>query len=198
MIRIGLDRGDPSVDRGDNSTPRLPVLPVLGVKRSGHTIFPSAQNLFLTGKRPRSCTSPPDLGRDLAEHCKTHKPMNQIKHVLAAAALCFGTVGVQAQGETAQPMSKAPHNCLTSTTDKDWQTLSLDAAQSEKVKEIQSEWRAAQSTQVKDSKAAMDESPMMDSYEQKVKDVLTAEQYDNWVKWCSTHANKTELKRMEK
>ncbi len=125
--------------------------------------------------------------------------MNQIKHVLAAAALCFGVVSAQAQGEPAQPTAKAPHNCLTSTTDKDWTTLGLSAEQSAKVKDLQSDWKAKQGTSAKDGKAATGESPLMDSYEAKVKDVLTAEQYDNWVKWCSTHAGKkAELKRMEK
>lgn len=124
--------------------------------------------------------------------------MNQIKHVLAAAALCFGVVSAQAQDEAAQPVAKAPHNCLTSTTDKDWKALNLDAEQTAEVKDIQSEWRAEQSTQAKSSKDAMNKSPMMDSYEAKVKDVLTAEQYDKWVEWCSTHANKVDLKRMEK
>lgn len=112
-----------------------------------------------------------------------------MKHALTAAALCFGLLGAQAQNTKGQDV-QSPKNCLTSTTDKDWTSLGLDAEQSAQVKEIQAEWRANESASARDAKTGTRTAPVMDSYEAKVKEVLSAEQYDKWVKWCSTHADK--------
>lgn len=112
-----------------------------------------------------------------------------MKYALTAAALCFGLLGAQAQNTKGQDV-QSPKNCLTSTTDKDWTTLGLNAEQSAKVKELQAEWRANESAKTVNAKTDARSAPVMDSYEAKVKDVLTPEQYESWVKWCSTHANK--------
>jgi len=112
-----------------------------------------------------------------------------MKYALTAAALCFGLLGAQAQNVKGQDV-QSPKNCLTSTTDKDWTSLGLNAEQSTKVKELQSEWRANESAKTVNAKTDARSAPVMDSYEAKVKEVLTPEQYDNWVKWCSTHAHK--------
>lgn len=112
-----------------------------------------------------------------------------MKIMLTAAALCLGIMSASAQSDKVQDAT-SPKNCLTSTTDKDWSSLGLSAEQSTKVKDLQGEWRKAESAKTVDAKTATKSSPMMDSYEAKVKEVLTPEQYENWVKWCSTHASK--------
>lgn len=130
-----------------------------------------------------------------AQASQTLKTCN-MKIVITAAALCLGMFSAQAQSEKVQDAS-APHNCLTSTTDKDWSSLGLSSEQSAKVKELQTEWRKAESSKSVNTKTATKTSPVMDSYEAKVKDVLTPEQYDNWVKWCSTHASKQMKHKVE-
>ena len=112
-----------------------------------------------------------------------------MKIMLTAAALCLGMMSAQAQSDKVQDAT-SPRNCLTSTTDKDWSSLGLSTEQSAQVKDLQDEWRKAESAKSVDAKTGTKTSPMMDSYEAKVKEVLTPEQYENWVKWCSTHATK--------
>lgn len=115
-----------------------------------------------------------------------------MKHVLTAAALCIAVAGANAQssGTTASPQQ--PHNCLTSTTDRDWAGMGLNSEQSTKIRELQADWRKNQGTKgTMEKGTSTGTSPMMDSYEAKVKDILGQEQYDKWVKWCSTHANQS-------
>lgn len=111
-----------------------------------------------------------------------------MKYLMTTAALCLGMLTAQAQIEKAAPMVPVSHNCLSTTTDKDWSALDLSAEQTTKVKEVQMECMKM-SDKMKadhmDSKA----SPMLDKYEGKVKEVLTPAQYDMWVKQCSTRAS---------
>lgn len=119
-----------------------------------------------------------------------------MKIMLTAAALCLGMMSANAQSEKMQDVT-SPKNCLTSTTDKDWASLGLSTEQSAKVMDLQGEWRKAESAKSVDAKTGTNTSPMMDSYEAKVKEVLTPEQYENWVKWCSTHASKEVKQKAE-
>lgn len=111
-----------------------------------------------------------------------------MKYLITAAALCLGMMTAQAQTEKTAPMVPASHNCLSSTTDKDWAGLALSTEQTAKVKEIQSECMKV-SAKMKADNVDTKASPMLDKYEGKVKEVLTPAQYDKWVKGCSTHAS---------
>jgi Spy/CpxP family protein refolding chaperone len=125
----------------------------------------------------------------------TQTPM---KYLMTAAALCIGMFTANAQDEAAQPATMAPahpaHNCMTAT-DKEWTSLKLTPDQTTKVKDIQA-------TCMKECGAMMKTDPkmaqMMDKHEVEVKAVLTADQYDNWMKWCSSQANAPEEKVKEK
>ncbi|MEO8734037.1 MAG: hypothetical protein ABI373_06885 [Flavobacteriales bacterium] len=88
---------------------------------------------------------------------------------------------------------------MASTTDKDWASLDLTAEQKTKVKNIKEECMKA-SDKMKADNTDTKTSPMMDKYESEVKAVLTPAQYDKWVKWCSTRADKKmdDKKSMEK
>lgn len=113
-----------------------------------------------------------------------------MKHVLTAAALCIAVAGANAQSSGTTAPVQQPHNCLTSTTDRDWAGLGLNSEQSTKIRDLQADWRKHQGNQGTMEKGTnTGTSPMMDSYEAKVKDILGQEQYDKWVKWCGTHAN---------
>jgi hypothetical protein len=112
-----------------------------------------------------------------------------MKYLFTAAALCLGMLSANAQTKSTTSTTTPAHNCLASTTDKDWTSLGLNAEQSAKVKDIQSEAMKANDKMRSDNMDSK-ESPMMDTYESKVKSVLTPAQYDKWVKWCSTHAQK--------
>jgi Spy/CpxP family protein refolding chaperone len=129
--------------------------------------------------------------------------MNQMKIVLSAAAFCLGMMGAQAQDNIkAAPASATPvksaHNCLASTTENDWKNLGLTADQSAKVKEIQGDWRKSEGAQAKATAGSAETSPMMDSYEQKLKNVLSSEQYDKWVKWCAGKTGQADTKHLSK
>ena len=118
-----------------------------------------------------------------------------MKIVLTVAALCLGMMTAQAQSEKMQDANSSK-NCLTSTTDKDWSSLGLSKEQTAQVKQVQSDW-LAENAKVADAKAGTMASPMMNSYEGKVQAVLSPEQYENWVKWCSTHASKQVKQKAE-
>lgn len=121
-----------------------------------------------------------------------------MKYLMTAAALCLGMMTVQAQTGKTAPMVPMSHNCLSSTTDKDWAGLALSTEQTAKVKEIQSECMKV-SDKLKADNVDTKISPMLDKYEGKVKEVLTPAQYDKWVKGCSTHAsiNKTDMEKSQ-
>ncbi|MEO7081783.1 MAG: hypothetical protein ABIY71_09660 [Flavobacteriales bacterium] len=114
---------------------------------------------------------------------------------MTEAALCLGMMTAQAQSEKMQDANSSK-NCLTSTTDKDWSSLGLSKEQTTQVKQVQSDW-LAENAKVADVKAGTMASPMMNSYEGKVQAVLSPEQYENWVKWCSTHASKQVKQKAE-
>lgn len=116
---------------------------------------------------------------------------------MTAAALCLGMLSAHAQTELAVATQPAAHNCLASTTDKDWTSLALTADQTTKVKEIQGECMKA-SDKMKADHMDSKESPMLDKYEGQVKAVLTPEQYDKWVKWCNAHASAPAPDKTEK
>ena len=119
---------------------------------------------------------------------QTQKP-DQMKYLFTAAALCLGMLGAQAQTDNKMDTTSPAHNCVASTTDKDWASLGLSADQTTKVKSIQTESMKA-NDKMKADHMETKESPMMDKYEGEVKSVLTPEQYDKWVKWCTTRAAK--------
>lgn len=127
------------------------------------------------------------------------KTPRNMKYLMTAAALCLGMMTAKAQTEQTAPMAPATHNCLASTTDKDWASLDLTAEQKTKVKNIKEECMKA-SDKMKADNTDTKTSPMMDKYESEVKAVLTPAQYDKWVKWCSTRADKKmdDKKSMEK
>lgn len=119
-----------------------------------------------------------------------------MKYLMTTAALCLSLMTVQAQSERTAPMAATSHNCLTTTTDKDWAGLGLSAEQTAKVKEVQMECMKV-SDKLKADNMDSKNSPMLDKYEGKVKEVLTPAQYEKWVKECSTHAaiKKDEVQR---
>jgi len=138
-------------------------------------------------------------GRTWTEFCDTSlnpKP-KKMKHVLTTAALCLAMVGAQAQSEKVQPSAMAPHNCVTSTTNDDWKNLGLSEEQSAKVKDIQAECMKMEHKMMAD-RSSSKESPMMMKYEEKVKEVLTPEQYEKWMKWCNTHAQRGDMEKSKK
>ena len=119
-----------------------------------------------------------------------------MKYLITAAALCLGMLSAQAQTTKGESMKPAAHNCVASTTDKDWASLGLTADQTSKLKSIQSECMKSSSKMQADHMESK-ESPMMNKYEDEVKKVLTPAQYEKWVKQCSTRAEKpTEDKKM--
>lgn len=118
-----------------------------------------------------------------------------MKIVLTAAALCLGMMSAQAQ--TGKAPTGVVKDCLASTTDKDWGSLGLNSEQAAQVKQLQADWRKEESSKAAEAKAGTKESPIMDSYEAKVQSVLSPEQYQNWVKWCSTHASKPMKQKAE-
>ena len=112
--------------------------------------------------------------------------------LMIAAALCVGTLCAQAQttpskvdpNEGAQKSVHAQHNCMMAT-DKDWASLGLSAEQTTKVKVIQGECQTDCGAMTKDDpKMGM----MMDKHEARVKEVMTAAQYDKWMTWCANQA----------
>lgn len=111
-----------------------------------------------------------------------------MKYLMTAAALCLGLMTAQAQTGKTAPMVPASHNCLSNTTDQNWKDLGLTAEQTTKVKAIQSESMKT-SEKMKSDNMGTKTSPMMDKYESQVKEVLKPEQYDKWVKECSTRAS---------
>ena len=111
-----------------------------------------------------------------------------MKIILTAAALCLGIMSASAQSDKVQDAG-ASKDCLSSTTDKDWSSLGLTKDQTAQVKAVQADWRKEEGSKTMDSKTGTKESPMANSYEAKVQSVLSPEQYENWLKWCSTHAN---------
>lgn len=121
-----------------------------------------------------------------------------MKYLMTAAALCLGMMTAHAQTEKTAPMVPSSHNCLATTTDKDWAGLGLSTEQTTKVKEIQSECMKV-SDKMKADHMDIKASPMLDKYEDKVKEVLTPKQYDKWVKECSTRASidKNEMEKDE-
>ncbi len=123
-----------------------------------------------------------------------------MKHLMTAAALCIGMFGAQAQttptkatpaAKPAVAMAHPMHNCMMAS-DKDWASLKLSAEQTEKVKGIQAECMKECGAMMKtDPKMAK----MMDKHEANVKAVLTPEQYENWMKWCSAQASAAPMKK---
>ena len=112
-----------------------------------------------------------------------------MKYLMTAAALCFGLMSAQAQTAKTATGTPAAHNCVISTTDKQWADLGLTAEQTTKVKAIQSDCMEA-SDKMKADNMDTKESPIMNKYEEDVKEVLTPAQYEKWVKECSTRAEK--------
>ncbi len=120
-----------------------------------------------------------------------------MKYVLTTAFLCFALLSARAQTEKVQPTAMAPHNCVTSTTNEDWKNLGLSEEQSAKVKDIQAECMKMEHN-MKADQTTTKESPMMEKYEDRVKEVLTPDQYNKWVKWCSTHAQRGDMEKSNK
>lgn len=117
-----------------------------------------------------------------------------MKQLMIAAALCFGTMGAQAQTTPVESAKSAPddhaaYNCMRAT-DKDWASLNLTAEQTSQVKAIQGECMKERGAMMKDN-PGMGQS--MDKHESRVKAVLTPAQYDNWMKWCSAQAGTKEM-----
>ena len=119
-----------------------------------------------------------------------------MKHVILAAALCAGTFSVQAQtpaadtktsSATTQKPTPAQHNCMQAS-DKEWASLGLTAEQTTKVKAIQEEHTRDCAGKAKDEASA---AKSMDKHEARIKEVLTPEQYDQWMKWCTAQAAPT-------
>lgn len=117
------------------------------------------------------------------------KTRRNMKYLMTAAALCLGMWSAQAQTGTPATIQPANHNCLASTTDKDWARLDLNAEQTTKVKAIQGESMKA-NDKLKADNMDSKESPMLNKYEEELKKVLTPAQYEKWVKECSTRAGK--------
>lgn len=123
--------------------------------------------------------------------------MKHIRHFLTAATVCGAIMGAQAQSTPARTSQPAQSNCLMSITDKDWQAWGLNAEQLEKVKDLQRELWNDEGSEAEGSEVDEGETPVAESYDARVMEVLTPAQYDSWTKWCATHAAKAEQKRME-
>jgi Spy/CpxP family protein refolding chaperone len=127
----------------------------------------------------------------------THKPNRTMKHVMIAAAFCFGIMGAQAQTTpTTDPAKATPamqathpaHNCM-GASEKDWASLNLTAEQTTKVKAIQAECQKECGAMMKDDPSM---GKAMDKHEARIKAVLTPAQYDNWMKWCTAQVDTKE------
>lgn len=106
--------------------------------------------------------------------------------IILAAALCFGNVNAQTGTKTAM---SGEHDCLVTATDKDWAVLKLSSEQMDKVAQIRTEAMRTAGKTAEATATGSAPSPEMQRYEAKLKEVLTPAQYEQWNKWCSTHAS---------
>jgi hypothetical protein len=110
---------------------------------------------------------------------------------MTVAAILFttGSMNAMATHTGAEGGHDGRHHCIMFGAEK-WQKLGLTEAQMNSVKEIQAscdaDYKAAKN-------AGTDATASVDRHEQRLKSVLTEEQYAKWSEWC---ANK-EHKKME-
>jgi hypothetical protein len=114
-----------------------------------------------------------------------------MKYLLTALAFCTGLFAANAQNtaistsadQSGKMSAKHPaHNCMM-ISEKDWAGLGLSDEQTERITAIREECMKTCAAKMKESpKMAM----MADPHEDKVKEILTAEQHMGWMKACAS------------
>lgn len=150
-------------------------------------VVPQSRKGYARGPRPRPGVRVAWLMRRIGE--TKPRAMQRILHTIAVTLLCASSLIAQV---TPPPQPALVHDdCVLATTAEDWTAMGLTTAQVEEVQAVQTECKTAcvalKETGREDP--AMSQA-MLEKHRERIRTVLTKEQYDKWVAWCSTRPSR--------
>ncbi len=111
--------------------------------------------------------------------------------VIAMALMC--AISISAQNTTPAPVGVSDE-CLLATDAEAWAAIGLTTAQVEKVEAIQTDCKTACAavSETGHSDPAASKGALK-KHRDRIRKVLTKEQYAKWLVWCNDHSSHTEL-----